>query len=144
LSIAFEIMEKQPLSLALVYGTDEAKTIESLNAFLRANGIGETKRYFSQMAVKQHGIRTVTFIKFAVVPFGTKKTGMTMVADLPIQKYLTVQLDAESFEKFTDGEYKPDLENYLKAASLRIDFSKTLPFAEAIETGVFRMYMPVK
>jgi len=144
MSIAFEVTEKEPLSMAVVFGTEEAKVDENLAAFLKTINVGETKHYFNQMAVKQRGVRTITHVKFAIVPAETKKAGATMVVNLPAQKYLIVLVDADSFDHFIDGGYKTDLENALLARSCKIDFSRTLPFGERTESGSYQFYMPIK
>lgn len=144
MSIAFEVMEKAPLSLAVVFGTDEGKTNENLSTFLIANKVGDTARYFYQMAVKKNGIRIVTHFKYGSVPVGTKNAGSTMVVNLPAQKYLSVLMDADSYIPFIDGEYKSEMDNAMLMRSLKLDVSKIFPFGELTDSGSYRIYFPVK
>ena len=144
MSIAFEITEKEAMSMAVVFENDEEKANEMLEDFLTDNGIVETKRFFLQISSTRRGVRTVGYLKFAVVPEGTSKKGKIDVSNIPALKYLSVTVDADIFDSFVDGDFQNLINDFLKEKSYKIDISKTMPFGEIIDSGQYRFFTPIK
>lgn len=148
MALVFDTVSLNAMSLAMGWGKEEEKVIESLKAFRSQHNTGEEKWYFSQMTATQHGVVNTTFIKFVTVPIGTKGANGISIIDLPALSYACMHLSEAEFQKFTSGGYQDDFKAYDRTPGTRhMDISKILPFAEKIVKGTvttYDVYIPFK
>jgi hypothetical protein len=139
----FTIIDFEPRTLALANDRDEAAAVRKLDAFLLQKGIVPEHRYQNEIVVKKNGLRLVAYIKLATVPKGTAKSGDVSVTDLGAGLALSFFVSAAEYERFSDGDLKPELDAFMEANGLGLDLSKVLVLAEKTDEG-FACTLPVR
>ncbi len=141
------ICNLEAMTLAFLYGSDEAQTNALLEEFLLDNNIVTARRFRMEMAVTQKGVKYVTYIKYAQIPEGTSKTKTVSVVSLPSAEYLYFQMSEAQYAKFNDNDGKADITDFMTENKLAYDMSKVFALVEEgiNENGkFFDVYFPFK
>lgn len=141
------IVNLEPTTLAFASDREESLAVAKLDAFLTGTGIVPAHRYQNELSLKKDGKRVSLFIKYASVPAGTKKAKDVNVADLPGGPALSFRLPESAYIPLMDGEFRQELEEFLKANGLWWDLRQMMALAEArTENGavVYDILFPVK
>ena len=142
-----KIIDLEPTTLAFANDRDESLAIAKLEAFLTAKGITPLHLYQNELSFKKDGKRLSVYIKYATVPHGTLKTKEVNVSDLPGGPALSFRVSEPEYIRLMDGEFRAELEVFLKENGLWWDLRQMMALAEVKlenNTLVFDIVFPVK
>ena len=139
-------LEAMSLAFAFFKGDKAAQEAEdSVKRYAEANHatVSELKTYFATISVTQHGIKSVTIIKYVKMrPGDTLVSGFAKV-DVPEGNYLRFLLASGEYERMENGENKDEVDTYLKAQNLRLNMRNVLFLAENLPSGETVVNFPV-
>lgn len=147
MNLVFDIKTLEEMNLATVMGPDEPTLTASLNQFLETSGFHDSHRYTCEMATEQRGVKNVFYLQHATVPLGTKRAGTVMVIPMPKAEYLHFRLNETEYHRFGAGEFKEELESYLKTNGMKQDRSRVFGLAEKSNEGgvtYYDCYLPFR
>lgn len=142
-----QIVDMELMTLAFSTDRDEATAIAKLDAFLAANGVTPEHLYQNELSFKKGEKRTCVYIKYAPVPRGTVKTNDVNVSDIPSGPALSFRVSEAQYIQLMDGEFRSELEIFLKQNGLWWDLRRMMALAEAklVEGKIaFDILFPVK
>lgn len=132
MEINFQVISKERMTLAFLYGIDEAETLSKLNNFLALKNITDSKYYFLDFVVSQGGKRNITYIKYATVPENTEGNKEINIVKIDEKQYLSFRLNEMQYLGFSDGSHRQAMETFLKTNNLKQDMSKIFALVEKI------------